>query len=187
MRETDCSVRRLQAVLSVEECLEKYVDVEKYLGFCRQCPNYGNCWSCPPYDFDPVDVWKSYDRLEILALQITPASEETRKQAAEDPRALLVPLRASLDEELARMEAEIPGSLRLNAGKCLVCPVCARGKGEPCRFPEKRRCSIESLGGAVGDIAAQVLRAPLQWAKNGEPPAYFVLVGGLLRKEPDRA
>lgn len=187
MKETGCSVRRLSAALTVEECLEKYVDVEKYLGFCRECPNYGKCWSCPPYDFDPLDIWRSFDWLEILAFQITPESEEARKQAAEDPRVLLAPFRASLDGELTQMEAEIPDSLRLNAGRCLVCPVCARREGEPCRYPEKMRCSIESLGGAVGDIAAQVLHTPLLWGKNGEAPAYYVLVGGLLRKEPDRA
>ena len=37
----------------IDEYLKNYVNVEEFIQYCRECPNYGNVWSCPPYDFDP--------------------------------------------------------------------------------------------------------------------------------------
>ena len=52
-------VEQLTADLDVDEYYEKYVDVEKYLEYCKECSDYATNWSCPPYDFDPNDIWKS--------------------------------------------------------------------------------------------------------------------------------
>ena len=56
------------------------------------------------------------------------------------------------------------------------------GDEEPCRFPEKLRYSLESLGANVGALAADKLGAPLQWGTKDAPPEYFVLVGAVLTK-----
>ena len=173
----------LRAELTREEYLGNYVDVPKYLGFCGECPNYGLRWSCPPYDFDPMDIWRSYDRLELLAWRIEPRTEEELTLAAKDAQAYLLPYYRGMVEELKIREAETPGSLRLNPGRCRLCAVCARESGEPCRFPEEMRWSIESLGGAVGDLTRDVLDLPLKWSVDGRPPEYYTLVGGLLKKE----
>lgn len=177
----------LRGELSREEYLEKYVDVPKYLGFCAECPNYGRWWSCPPYDFDPMEIWGSYDRLELLAWRIEPRTEEDLALAAKDPQAFLLPYYQGLVAELKAREAETPGALRLNPGKCRLCAVCARERGEPCRHREEMRYSIESLGGAVGDLTREVLGLPLKWSVDGRPPEYYTLVGGLLKKETGHA
>ena len=170
----------IRASLSRAELLENYVDVPKYLGFCRQCPNFRRCWSCPDYDFDPMDVWRAYDRLDVLAYRIEPGTEDP---ANTDVQKLLEPYYLAMVEELRAAEAATPGALRLNPGKCRLCASCARPEGKPCRFPEEMRYSIESLGGAVGDIAREVLHTPLKWSAEGRPPEYYLLVGGLLVKE----
>ena len=59
---------------------------------------------------------------------------------------------------------------------------CASDAEEPCRFPEKLRYSLESLGANVGALAADKLGAPLQWGTKDAPPEYFVLVGAVLTK-----
>ena len=69
-----------------------------------------------------------------------------------------------------------------DAGRCLVCERCARRDAQPCRFPEKLRYSLESLGANVGALVADKLGAPLQWGTKDAPPEYFVLVGAMLTK-----
>ena len=49
------------------ELREKYVDVPKYAAMCAQCPHYGQCWTCPPYDFDPMEIWEKVETAELLA------------------------------------------------------------------------------------------------------------------------
>lgn len=65
-------LERFNDEISVEEYLEKYVNVEEFLECCKACPCYGTwVWSCPPYDFDPVeDYWKKYKTLEVHGYKI---------------------------------------------------------------------------------------------------------------------
>lgn len=183
MDEKESKTELLRGSLTREELLGRYVDVPKYLGYCAECPHFGEFWSCPPYDFDPMDVWNGYDRLDILAMRIYPEGEGEKALAAADPETFLLPYGAELTRMLVEWERQEPGSLRLNPGRCKLCTRCARIEGKPCRHREDMRWSIESLGGAVGDIARDVLRSPLYWGQAGQAPAYFLLVGGLLRRE----
>ena len=34
--------------LTVPEWLEKYCQPEKFVPLCRECPQYGKNWACPP-------------------------------------------------------------------------------------------------------------------------------------------
>ena len=88
----------------------------------------------------------------------------------------------ALTAELFGREEEVPGSQSLSAGSCRICGFdnCARKNGEPCRFPDQLRYSIESLGGNVGLTCTKLLGVPLQWMEESKVPDYFVLVGGLL-------
>ena len=57
--DTGVRVRQLTGSLPMSEMQRTYIDIEKFLGFCAACPRYGQTWSCPPYDFDPADVWNA--------------------------------------------------------------------------------------------------------------------------------
>ena len=181
-RENGVRVENLTGALPMSEMLEKYVDVGKFLGYCAACPRCGQTWSCPPYDFDPAAVWPQYAAVTLYAVQVFPKSEEAKAAAFADPEMFLRPYRRAFDALLEERERETCGSLRLDAGRCLVCERCARRDEEPCRFPEKLRYSLESLGANVGALAADKLGAPLQWGTKDAPPDYFVLVGAVLTK-----
>lgn len=62
-------VEQLTADLDLDAYCEKYVDVEKYLEYCKECPDYETNWSCPPSDFDPNDIWNSYNKLKVVAFK----------------------------------------------------------------------------------------------------------------------
>lgn len=170
------TAERREAEIGVEEYVRDFVDVPRFLNFCRECENFGRRWACPPFDFDPMDVWKKYQTLHIAAKIIAPGRDATQGKM----RDVLLTERSALFEELLAHEGSQPGSLALSAGTCELCGVCARPQGIPCRYPEKLRWSLEALGGDVSKTAEILLRKPILWEKEGRLPAYYTLVGGLL-------
>ena len=87
-----------------------------------------------------------------------------------------------LEQEILKLEQEYPGSVSLSSGACLHCKnaECTRLSGKPCRFQDKMRYSIESLGGNVGKTVTKYLKQELQWVEEGKLPEYFMLIYGLL-------
>lgn len=164
--------------IKVADYIEGYVCVEEFLEMCKACENFEQKWSCPSYDFDPVeDYWKKFETLLVVGKKMV--FEEGEKETWQT---LIEETQDALTKELYERENTVPGSQSLSAGSCRICgrDNCARKNGEPCRFPEQLRYSIESLGGNVGLTCTKLLGVPLQWMEEGKVPDYFVLVGGLL-------
>lgn len=188
------TTERYEAVVSVDHYLEKYVDVETFLQACKACPNYEKIWSCPSYDFDVIEYWKKYNTLELVAIKIifdeAVAGKQLTKEEQEDiTKNSIWEVKAQLSAELYEKEKALPGSISLSAGSCTLCKdadalsegFCTRLEGKPCRFPDKMRYSIESLGGNVGATLSELMEIELEWIQEGRIPSYFVLVSGLLR------
>ena len=183
----DYRTERYETVVPVEEYMEQCVDVPTFLEYCRQCPSYRKLWSCPPFDFDPEAYWRRYGRFRIIGIKIFLPEELTSKSFTNAERTgilneTLWEEKKKLNAELYALEQKIPGSVSLSAGPCMNCDAenCARLKGEPCRFPEKLRHSIESLGGNVGLTVTKYLHQNLLWIEDGRLPEHFMLVCGLL-------
>jgi predicted metal-binding protein len=170
---------RLEASIDIASYIDGYVDVERFLACCRECPNYGQLWSCPPYDFDPLDIWRAFDTLMVLAYRVTwsRAYTEGEMDMVHDR------IKQKIADELYVMESHSPGSLSLSAGSCQLCEGCTRPCGQPCRYPDQLRYSIESLGGNVGNTLTDLCGVRLEWIEEGKLPTHMVLAGGLLKKE----
>ncbi len=195
------TTERYEAVVSVEHYLEKFVDVDTFLEACKACPNYEKIWSCPSYDFDVIEYWNQYKTLELTAIKIifdeaVAGKQLTKEEQEEITKNSIWEVKAQLAAELYEREKAVPGSISLSAGSCTLCKdagvyaedgselcesFCTRLKGEPCRFPDKMRYSIESLGGNVGTTLSELMEIELEWIQEGKLPSYFVLVSGLLR------
>lgn len=93
------------------------VNVPKFLSYCRECPNYGKRWSCPPLSVDPEQVWLRFDLLWLWGriLYLSPGTTQ------EEANLLLSGEKEKLLMELLQKEAEIPGAWALSAGTCQVC------------------------------------------------------------------
>ena len=169
---------RFAASIDVASYIDGYVAVEEFLACCRECPNYGQLWSCPPYDFDPLDLWRSFDTLTVIGYRITWAAPYTESEMdlVHDR------IKQKIAAELYEMESLSPGSLSLSAGSCQLCGGCTRPCGEACRYPERLRYSIESLGGNVGKTVSDLCGIELEWIEEGKLPDHMVMVGGLLEK-----
>ena len=60
-------IREMTAETSAEDFVTHFVHVEKFLPFCQQCSSYNTRWTCPPFDFDPMTIWRSYTGLRLYA------------------------------------------------------------------------------------------------------------------------
>lgn len=150
-------VQKIQKHIDISDFVEKYIDIDRFLACCKECPNYGNKYTCPPHDFDVLQFWLSFSELEVSAVTI-PGTHDY-----EQAETLLM-------DELLEEEAWQPGSLCLSAGNA--------GNVETSRM----RYSIESLGGNVSKLCKDLLGISLEWGKGGEPPEHITLVVGLLKK-----
>lgn len=187
MEDVEFHIEKYECDVPVEEYLEDCVDVPQFLEYCKQCHNYDRTWSCPSFDFDPVDYLKEYRTLRVIGWKINiPEEYRLRVYSNKEQNLMMENLLAGpkkdLDRDMLALERENPGSRALSGGSCLYCRPsdCAKVEGKPCRFPEKMRYSIEALGGNVGLTVTRYLGQKLEWIEKGRLPRYFMLVAGLL-------
>ena len=151
-------IENFQAEIPVEEYMKECVDVATFLEFCKECSNYGKLWCCPPYTFDvEKDYWNKYRKIQIMGRKLYLPKELTSQSYIKNEQwkiteEFLLPYKEELEQEILKLEQEYPGSVSLSSGACLHCKnaECTRLSGKPCRFQDKMRYSIESLGGNVG-------------------------------------
>ena len=173
------TLERFEAETDIESYIRDFVDIEHFLECCKVCPNYGNVWACPPYDFDPMDIWTSYSKIRIAGYRMTFSEDRTEEEMLE----ALAVVKQKVTDEMYAEEEKNPGSQSLSAGTCRICEECTKKEGLPCRHPDKMRFSIESIGGNVGKTIEELCGIEIEWIEDGILPEHFVLVGGLLCKD----
>ena len=183
----NCETVFYEREVLLEEYRKDCVDVPRFLSYCRKCTNFGKIWSCPEFDFDPMDYWNRYQHLRIIAMKIIVPRELREKEFDDQGKtrvitSLLDGYKRDFDKYIYEQEKTKENSIGLSGGSCLLCSPapCSREEGKPCRQPDKMRHSIESLGGDVSLTVTKYLNQKLEWIENGHLPAHFMLVGGLL-------
>ena len=172
------TLERFETETDTDSYIRDYVDINHFLECCKECPNYGNRWACPPYDFDPMEIWTAFDHLLIAGYRLTFSEDRTEEEMTK----ALWEVKQKISEELYAEEDKFPGSRALSAGTCQICDECTRPEEKPCRYPDRMRYSIESLGGNVGKTISRLCGIEIEWIEEGKIPEHFVLVGGLLEK-----
>lgn len=166
---------------------DNYVNVNKFLELCKDCSVYNKNWSCPPFDFNPEDIWLSFTRFKIIAIKIEFSKEllnmSFTKEGFADFFKYLKKEKRKLVNNLYKLEKEYDDCLALFLGECDLCSICARIKGEECYYPNKMRHSIESIGGDVDKIVEDLFSFKILWPDGDKLPEYIFLVGGLLYNE----
>ena len=70
-------IKKLTVDVDVDEYYKNYVDFERISKLCieeQEMLEYN--WSYPPFDFDPDEIWHSYNKLKIIAFKIDFSDEE---------------------------------------------------------------------------------------------------------------
>ncbi|MCQ2548214.1 MAG: DUF2284 domain-containing protein [Clostridia bacterium] len=176
-------VEYFSKTISTKEYIESFVNYEQTLEWCKACPNYGRIWTCPPFDFDPMDIWEAYDELELHAIKFDYIDQRD-----------VISKKDELGKKISQLEAETTNSRAIFASCCTECGAksftkdglpqvaCQRQNGKKCIKPEDIRYSLEAMGADVGRTLSRLMGIELEWLSEGKEPSYYVLVGGLLKK-----
>lgn len=178
MTEYHYTIKEYSKTIPAQHYITHFRDADKFLEFCKQCKNYGNCWACPPFEQDWSAILERYDTVTLFACQMTfaqqgiPLSEST---------AIIRPERQQIEKMLRQQEQERCGKAFAYAGTCLYCPegTCTRAQGISCRHPELVRPSLEAVGFDIGKTTSELFGIELKWTKDNTIPEYLVLVSGL--------
>ena len=77
-----------EKVITVQDYLDNYCDIELFQEKCKLCPVYGWSWSCPPFDgFDTLKYWRSFHSLIIVCRKLIMSESDKaayRRSVAEE-------------------------------------------------------------------------------------------------------
>lgn len=184
------TVEKRNANINVSNILKDYIDVPKFITFCKECPKYNKIWSCPEHDFDVIEYWNHYDTAELHLSLINYDSENIMEQCNYDEWKSIIwqassTEKAKMSEYLLKQEKINDDCVSLSSGSCKICGEenCMKIKSKPCCNPDKMRYSIESLGGDVVKLAKDVFDVELEWMTKENFPDHTILMGGLLFKK----
>jgi predicted metal-binding protein len=174
------------ANINVNEYINNYRDVGKFIGFCKQCNCYNACWACPPFNFDTSKCMLQYEKAHIIGTKIildsTLIDECTGLQKCKDTAYRIIgEVRCHIDNKLLELERRYENCRAFFAGTCHICKQgeCTRIVGKSCLYPDKLRPSLEAFGFDIAKTASQLLNTDLKWSSEGRLPEYFMLVSGL--------
>lgn len=168
--------------LTVKEFLENYYDFKYTSQKCKKCHMYNKRWSCPSFNNNIKDYWKKFDTVELIHLKIILDENLLNKRFTKDE------IYTILDNTLFKEKNILIGKLEdnnryfLSTGYCNICERCSKEDNIPCRFPEIKKYSIESLGGIVTKISNELFNNQIKWIdmNNGILPEYLTLVMAVL-------
>lgn len=175
----------IRAEIAIKDYVKDFVDVNYFLEFCKNCPHYENNWGCPPFDFDPIDLWNKYKTFSIIGIKIIFDDDIVDKTYSSDELSEIMSKSIRIEKNklfnrLLEMEKDIEESTSVVAGTCNICNECGRENGEKCRHPDKLRHSVESLGGNVEKTVKELLNLDILWVEDYKLPKYLTLCCGLL-------
>ncbi len=157
-----------------------------------KCPNYGHSWACPPeapYLEKKVSKYQRFILVYIkydLSKYIKQMIVKHPKRSEESIRNAFFMkniLRDKLEQEILNFINEMQNSYKekliLWDGFCRICSNekdrgCTYDEGNPCRYPNKKRYSMEAVGIEVTQTVKN-LNFDIEW-----PPNDFVYRFGLL-------
>ncbi len=173
--------------LPLGEYIKLFRDVEKFIVFCKDCPNYKKTWVCPSYEVEPP--LREFRHITIIGTKIYNQQVQEIESVEQMQRAgveILGPMRERLDAKLLELESQVPSSRTLFGGSCRRCPQgeCTRPSGKPCIKPQEARNSLEALGFDVGRTTSDLLGIEIKWGTASTLPDYYTLVYGILSMEP---
>lgn len=168
--------------ITVDEYMARFRDEKRFIELCKQCPNYGNSWGCPPFDYDTESFLRRYEYAHLMVAKIIPEDKDIPLAKTQE---LIRPERIRIENELLGMEQQYGGRAFAYIGRCLHCKdaICTRRCHKPCMHPEKVRPSLEAYGFDIGRTLSELFDIELLWGKNGKIPEYLTLVSGFFHNQ----
>lgn len=113
-------IENFTANISVDEYISRFRDEKRFVEFCKQCPNYGNSWGCPPFDFDTGEFLRQYEYAHLMATKIIPVEKNIPIDRTQE---LIKPERLRIERELLEMEHRYGGRAFAYVGNAYTVPI----------------------------------------------------------------
>lgn len=156
---------------------------DRFLELCRECPNFGNRWGCPPFDDNPQPDLSLYKYVELYMIKVfvEPCVASSRQEMTSMMADVIQRVRKDYESRILDDERRLEGRAALFTGLCPHCPgdQCARSAGRPCRHPDLVRPSLEALGFDLELTAREFFDTDILWASGSDAPGYICLVAAL--------
>ncbi len=155
---------------------------ELFARMCRDgCRNYDNKYCCPPSS-PSFNKYVKEDLLLILLFkmglfQLSEYSNEYHKI-----RLANAVLKSRIEKLMRFLEKEA-GTNYLGTGACRLCRPCRKKVGKPCRYPDKKRYSLESIGVDCNYLSKKLFNIELKWYENKNAPEYTCVICALPVKD----
>ncbi len=179
----------------VEITRESIIFDPKVQTYCNnpkfRCPNYGHSWACPPEAPYLEEEINKYNKFYLVYVRFD-LENYVKEQKIKHPRRSDEKLRlhfygkdlvrdlfeVEMNKFLEEYGNKFNDRLILWEGHCRVClnpkdKGCTHDNGKGCRYPKKRRYSIEAVGIDVGKTVKST-KIELEW-----PPKKFVYRFGI--------
>lgn len=160
--------------------LNKHLKRKEVYGYCKSCPNYNKIWTCPPYLNKEDEFISAYNYAYIIESKVI--FEENEIKTEEEVLSKFQEHRRKLGNRLLEIEKTISDSVSLYAGNCYHCDNCLRENSIECKYPEKKRYSLESVGYDVSLITKNILDSEILWMQ-GQIPEYLLAVAAIFTKK----
>ncbi len=191
-------------LLSMEALLACHQPLQ-VLEFCKNCSNYNTNYSCPNFSFDRLKWLKQYGHVALIltAVPTEQLAEKRNQLAAKNfTSATLLKYSANIEAcdlyarvsmysfdqikdkinvRLLALEKRYDNTVGIPPGSCTYCKVCGKADGEPCRYPEKLRYSLEALGFLVSQVLDVFFDYRIDW-QNRDFGENFVTISAIFSK-----
>ena len=156
-----------------------------------KCPHYGHSWCCPPeapYLENKASQYQKfflvYYELDIniyikqIQINHPKRSEEKIRNSIYRNSLIRDGLEKEIDQFITNYKENFNNKLILYDGHCRKCEKegneCTYDSGEPCRYPDNKRYSMEATGIHV-DKTVRNLGFDIEW-----PPTHYIYRFGLV-------
>lgn len=127
---------------------------EKLRAYCEvnQCGFIGKNYACPPYVGEAKDLIAEAKRYKMALVYQTigKLTDSHDFEGMEEAHRIHGEVANRISKEIA---LSFNKQLDLRAGPCKVCEQCSVVDNEPCRYPEKKRASLEAYCINVSSLA----------------------------------
>jgi predicted metal-binding protein len=147
------------------------------------CINYGKKYSCPPLVPNINSLIHETRGLYVILFKSNPnqinSTEYNKVRIANGVmKSRIIKLMKSLETEF--------NTVFLSTGSCNLCKSCKLKLNLPCKYPDKRRYSLEAVGVDCNKLCEKLFRTKLLWYKNKKAPEYTCVLCGLVCNKNDK-
>lgn len=155
------------------------IDKKLFNELCKSgCKNYSKKYSCPPYAPDFKNEINDNDLIFVLMFHTDLKQLDNTDYRSWHKLLLLNRVMKPRIEKIMRQLEQISKTRFLATGSCRLCNPCQLKLKKPCKYPEKRRYSLESMGVDCNALSKK-LNKPLQWLSKEKTPEYTAVICGL--------